>query len=666
MDIYRQDQARLPATFRKMVKPPEAVVQPHDAQAVAAALRWCRDHGVAAVPRGAGSSAFGGSLATTPAITIDTRRLAAVREVQGDGTAWVEAGATWNRVMAKLRDAGRAVLVSTTSQFSTVGGMVATGGMGLGSTGHGSIRDTVEEVEVATPEGLETHPVADASHLFCTDGQLGIVTAVRLRTRPVPGHGATVVKQCPDYAAAIQQARGIARMEGIHTVLVYDAARVAELNRLIGRDLVPERDTVIARFESDTPVEAPASDVGPAAVGFLWQQRHFPMRPLKMGPGLLGAEILLPDRSVAGFTRRGRRALAAFGLHAANEAYILPGGQVLNITTFLTDAEAGAYTLHVAQVARLTRMAVKMGGTPYGGGLWNLPFMRHRHPDLRALRVMKAEVDPTGTVNPGKSLDPPPRRTRLGAMLRTPAATWGPALSGLVASTARYRPRDVRPDRRDVPHPGSNTVTPLHPDAGPAEGEADVDRAGAAVGPPRGDGPERAGPALPVVVDAHEYSHQACTQCAACVPVCPAWQHTGDDRTTARGKLQFMARLAVDPEAVEEDEAATLYQCIRCRACEEVCQTDLPLLPAFEALEGKLTERFGFPADRVRAFLESFEEDGEAQALIDETRGVFDETHALLRPGQDGPLPGRQPGGDEDARTPATIMRAGVAQPGGR
>ncbi len=597
MALYSQDQARLPKTFRSMIKAPRAVVQPQDAEAVVKTLAWAERQGMAVVPRGAGSNAFGGSLSLGPCLVLDTRRLDGVRAVH-DGTAWVEGGATWNHVMAALASHGVRPRVHTTSQFSTVAGMAATGGIGLGCTRWGWMQENVVAVELATPEGLRTLAIEDAAHLFRTDGQFGVMTALQLRTRPVPALEATVLKQFGSYQEAIDAARTFAGMDGIQTVLCYDKARVHELNAVVGRAMVPEKATLVARFEGDD-LELPESDVEPGVVGFVWEQRHFPMRPLKLGPGLLGAEAILPDREVQRFADWGKRALSPFGLTPANEAYVMPDGQVLNITTFLTDAKAKGYTLHVAQVARLTKKAAKLGGTPYGGGLWNLPFAKKRHGDLGALRARKRQEDPGGILNPGKSLQPPSRSSKAGLFLRTPLGTLGPSASRLLAAGARYKARPIQPAVVNVAHPGSN-----HPDNIHGRVEADA-------------------------LEAHDYSHQACTQCAACVPVCPAWQHTGDDRTTARGKLQFMDRLAADPEAVSADEAAALYQCIRCRACEEVCQTDLPLLAAFESLEARLTDRFGFPTERVVKFLDGVEADEKAQRVIDETRGIFG-PHALL------------------------------------
>ncbi len=556
-------------------------------------------------------------------VVVDTRRMDKVRSVDPDGLAWVEAGATWNRVMPALREHGRVLCVHTTSQFSTVGGMVATGGFGLGSTAHGSIQDNVVEVEVATPEGVAVLPIAQAAHLFRTDGQLGIVTAVRLQTRPVPSFKATVVQHAPTYGQAVAAARQLANQEGIQTVLVYDAARVHELNALHDQALVPEEHTVIARFEADAPLVLPETHVEPHVAGLLWQQRHFPMRPLKMGPGLLGAEVLLPDDKAAPLADWASKALAPFNLQPANEAYVLPDGQVLQITTFLTDAAAGnAYTAHVAQVARITAKGVALGGIPYGGGMWNLPLIARRHPDLSELRARKRRDDPQGIMNPGKSLDPPARSSKAGALLRTPLGRWGPAMMRTVAPALRFTQRRIAPDSRDVAHPGA-TGDVLHPQLPMAT----------------------AGTSNVEVLDAHEYSNQACTQCAACIPVCPAWMVTGDERTTARGKLQFMAQLAADPSGATAEEAAALYQCIRCRACEEVCQTDLPLLPAFDALEGKLTRQFGFPREKVTTFLQDMEASEEAQRLIDETRGVFRAPHATFKqgPSEDPTPPTNQP-----------------------
>ena len=60
---------------------PLAVVLPRTTQEVAATLRFCREHGVAVVPRGAGTSLAGGAVPQEDAIVIGLSKMNRVLEV---------------------------------------------------------------------------------------------------------------------------------------------------------------------------------------------------------------------------------------------------------------------------------------------------------------------------------------------------------------------------------------------------------------------------------------------------------------------------------------------------------------------------------------------------------------------------------------------------------
>jgi Fe-S oxidoreductase len=83
-----------------------------------------------------------------------------------------------------------------------------------------------------------------------------------------------------------------------------------------------------------------------------------------------------------------------------------------------------------------------------------------------------------------------------------------------------------------------------------------------------------------------------CAMCGACVSVCPAYALTGDERVTARGKL-MTARALADGMEVTREHAHRTCLCMRCRACEQVCQSKLELIPAYEELEARLEKVHG-------------------------------------------------------------------------
>lgn len=135
---------------------PDGVVAPYDAADVAAALAVCRGHGVAVVPRGAGTSIAG--QATGTGVVLDfTRHMRSVVSVDPAArTAVVQPGA----VLDRLRDeAGRHGLTfgpdPSTHSRCTLGGMIGNNSCGSHSVAWGTTADNVRELSVVTYGGAE-------------------------------------------------------------------------------------------------------------------------------------------------------------------------------------------------------------------------------------------------------------------------------------------------------------------------------------------------------------------------------------------------------------------------------------------------------------------------------------------------------------------------------
>ncbi|HEY4721181.1 MAG TPA: 4Fe-4S dicluster domain-containing protein, partial [Anaerolineae bacterium] len=116
-------------------------------------------------------------------------------------------------------------------------------------------------------------------------------------------------------------------------------------------------------------------------------------------------------------------------------------------------------------------------------------------------------------------------------------------------------------------------------------------------------------------LDALTRTATECTSCAACVSVCPAYVHTKDERVTGRAKMWLARRLA-NGEEVAQSEADAAWLCVRCRACAEVCQAQLPLMTACEKLEEELQMRFGRPDAMIQEFVAGMERNPEYRAHV--------------------------------------------------
>jgi len=111
-----------------------------------------------------------------------------------------------------------------------------------------------------------------------------------------------------------------------------------------------------------------------------------------------------------------------------------------------------------------------------------------------------------------------------------------------------------------------------------------------------------------------------CAMCGACVSVCPAYAMTNDERVTARGKL-LTAKALAEGKDITREHAHRTFLCMRCKACEQVCQSKLDLIPAYEELEARLEKKHGKDAAEIERFIRTAEmspryEDMVARGLV--------------------------------------------------
>jgi FAD/FMN-containing dehydrogenase len=134
---------------------PLAVAVPEDAADVAVLVRYCFEHNLPVIPRGAGTGLAGESLG--PAIVLDLSvRLRGIREVTAD-TVTVEPGVTCAALNAELARHGRRFAPDPASAATcTLGGMVATNASGGNCFRYGYTRDHVAGLDVVLDDGTAT------------------------------------------------------------------------------------------------------------------------------------------------------------------------------------------------------------------------------------------------------------------------------------------------------------------------------------------------------------------------------------------------------------------------------------------------------------------------------------------------------------------------------
>ncbi len=181
---------------------PDVVVTPADPAQVQSVLTVCREHGLAVVPFGGGTSVVGGVAALRgphkAVVALDLHRLDRLVNLDATSrTAVLQAGVRGPDAERLLAGHGFTLgHVPQSFERATIGGFAATRSAGQASSGYGRFEDMVQGVRLATPQGewrLGRAPASAAGPdllrlVLGSEGAFGVVTEVTVRVRPAPTH----------------------------------------------------------------------------------------------------------------------------------------------------------------------------------------------------------------------------------------------------------------------------------------------------------------------------------------------------------------------------------------------------------------------------------------------------------------------------------------------
>ncbi len=406
-----------------------AVALPASTPEVEAIATACRLHGVALVPQGGNTGLVGGSVPLDGEVVLNLTRMATIEPVdEAAGQLTAGAGAVLADVQAAAGRAGLRYAVDFAARGSaTVGGSVASNAGGLNVLRHGATREQLLGVEAVLGRGetvehlhglIKDNTGYHLPGLLCgSEGTLAIVTRARLRL--IPRHERRVValvalgtpQQAVETVAAARA--GTETLEAAELFLDEGLALVCEafglrppfdrphavyvlLEAAAHHDPTDELAAALAAGPAPEDV-AVATD--PARQGALWRYRE----DHTLAINTLGAphklDVTLPAGTLAEFIGevpgrvrevRPEARTWLFG-HAGD------GNIHVNVTGVAPDDDA------VDEV--VLRLAAGMGGSisaEHGIGTAKRPWLHlNRSPaEIRAMRAIKAALDPDGILNP--------------------------------------------------------------------------------------------------------------------------------------------------------------------------------------------------------------------------------------------------------------------------
>ncbi|NLU68941.1 FAD-linked oxidase C-terminal domain-containing protein [Streptomyces sp. HNM0574] len=431
---YRHDEAEW-APYGE----PLALVRPRGTGQVRELVRYCLEHRIPLVPRGAGTGLSGGANAVDGCVVVSFEAMNAVLEIdREERLAVVQPGVVNDDLRAACAEHGLWYPPDpASSPWSTIGGNVATNAGGMCCAKYGVTRDYVLGLEAVTGRG-ETVRLGRRTAKGVTgydlcglmvgsEGTLGVITEVTVRLRPARQPERTVAGFFDSVVTAGEAVSAVVASGAVPSALeLVDRHCLEAVDAWKNMGLSADADVVLlARV--DTPGEAGDAEAAGvrdsfAAAGATWaavsaDQREadalFDARRLaypaleRLGP-VLTEDVCVPRTVVPEMLARIEKTAAAHDVLIANIAHAGDGNLHPLIITPAGDERARTRAQRAFEV--ILDDAIALGGTvtgEHGVGLLKKRGMSTElsPPVLDMHRAVKAALDPHGILNPGKVFD---------------------------------------------------------------------------------------------------------------------------------------------------------------------------------------------------------------------------------------------------------------------
>jgi FAD/FMN-containing dehydrogenase len=299
-----------------------------------------------------------------------------------------EPGAVWWDIQKVARKKGLSLRIYPTSApASTVGGWIAQGGIGIGSTRFGGIGDNVEWLRVIDLKGEKRVAGEDLKFYVGMEGTTGLIVSSAVRLM--------------DYAEEIPLAFDLDDVNGALRIIgktkPYSAAFISSeffrmMNEVKGSEF-EEKDRFLAVYLDDEPA---LNGVKFEDASEIWRERFYPLRIKKKSPCLVSVEILIPFEGLGSLfaeLSKLKREHAVLTHFSRGEA---------NVIIFIPSDEKREFRNNWKRAFKVLKSALKFGGKPYATGLYLSHLSKKVLKNFDELYRFKREVDPKNLLNPGK------------------------------------------------------------------------------------------------------------------------------------------------------------------------------------------------------------------------------------------------------------------------
>jgi len=451
--IYSKDVTSLPDLVHQIISPRfDVVTQPVDVPSLQNLILYARENGIPIVPRGHGTSGWGGSIPTRGGLCVSLSGMSEILYFsEYEAAVTVETGITWRDLLTFLERLGHTLPVYPSSATAaTVGGFVASGGLGIGSTRHGDILKQVLGIEAILPNGkvvrLGKVPLNDESDILKekvdegnawlskqlsaeglgtpeqesklitgTYGTLGIITKVTLKIIPnlqlIP-----FTSSFDSMADLVKAADKILTTVKPYFMRFLTDEYSSKLNAIreyeneFGKYILTGAllDTIYQNEDNieiikTTTTEENGIVLNDNRASFYWDERLYTLRIKRHGPSLIPAEMLVPVKVLPEILEKTKKEL--HNSKIAIEGMLSNDGTASFMVWILDDErKKWSFTIGWYRSFQIASIADRFGGLPYAVGLWNGRHAKKYYgkDTYNDLKRMKKRLDPSQIMNPVK------------------------------------------------------------------------------------------------------------------------------------------------------------------------------------------------------------------------------------------------------------------------
>jgi FAD/FMN-containing dehydrogenase len=451
--VYSKDVTSLPnLAFQIISKNFDIVTQPVDVLSLQNLIWYAVDNKIPLVPRGNGTSGWGGAIPTRAGICVDLSEMSKILYFnEFESAVTVEPGITWRDLLSFLERLGFTLPVYPSSATAaTVGGFVASGGLGIGSARNGDILKQVIGIEAVLPNGkivrlgkVLLDPQGDdllekseegtkwLSHLLSevgrgtpeqetklitgTYGTLGIITKVTLKTIPnlqlIPfvcsfntiedlvNVASEILSEAQPYFLRFLADNYTSKLRALKEYELENGKYILTGALL---DTIYQNEDNIEIIKSLTE-EGRGTILEDARAWFYWSERLYPLRIKRHGPSLVPAEMLAQLDMLPAILRKTKDELRKSNV--AIEGTFNNDGKTSFMVWILDDERKKiSYTIGWHRSFQIASLAERFGGLPYAVGLWNGRHAKkfYGSQSFDNLKTMKKKLDPHNLMNPVK------------------------------------------------------------------------------------------------------------------------------------------------------------------------------------------------------------------------------------------------------------------------